>query len=1329
MVRNDSEQSVDLDSRTDDAATEHSLASGDGAARQPARNPAAAVRWLANQFQTVVPERAERERDITESFEQSQSSIEQQYQRDKAELESRLKTTTDDALTKHHQTQQRLQRECDTAIAEADRMADLLRQESNDKARGNQQAAKKAHQESIWMAEAMFEANEAQPIDQYEQTRTTLETQMEALDSIETEAATRIRRYRQKIATAPAIARPLKQPDPVESGMQELAETFEQAQLHQQQLNRLFLPKLFVDIWPFIFILILASIGGGAAFGMLDAPIGQQLAIGIGGGAALGIALLLGFFFIARTQCTRTHQLLREDIATARELREYILERAAQYRDDRLHQLKKQRDEEVHSAGEKIDPVVDEIKRRHEAHLQRIDDKHVKQNRKIETHRQETLAESQTECDAVVAAARTEFDTAMQELQQQHDKALHDTESQYHQDFAQLERSWRNEMTATYAELTRVHDIAARAGRQWDAKSWPSRTPPAEQTASIQLGGFEIDINDVPGGVSSDPKLALPGPASFELPALLHVPGEASLFIETRHAEQRRTAMAIVQLAMSRLLTTLPPGKARFVILDPVALGQNFAGFMHLADYEGALIGQRIWTEQAHIQQRLVDLTEHMENVIQKYLRNEFESIAQYNEVAGEIAEPYRFLVVADFPTNFTDESAKRLISIVNSGARCGVHTIVHLDHRNEIPRGIDLEELRQSAATIICEDDTCTWNDPYLQNLTLHLDAPPDEQLLTTMMHDIGREALESTRVEVPFDAIVPDETDIWTRSAAREIRVPLGRSGASKIQELALGRDTAQHALIAGKTGSGKSTLLHVLITSLALWYRPDEVELYLVDFKKGVEFKTYGTHELPHAKVIAIESDREFGLSVLQKLDAEMRKRGDLYRDHGVQDVAGYRALDNAGPMPRVLLIIDEFQEFFTEDDRIAQEAALLLDRLVRQGRAFGMHVLLGSQTLGGAYSLARSTMGQMNIRIALQCSESDSYLIMNEDNAAARLLSRPGEAIYNDAAGMIEGNSPFQIVWLPDARREKALLRVQEKLRSDSFERDEPQVVFEGNTPGQIERNPALQTLLKANTWPSDSAAPQIWLGDAVAIKDPTAATLARHGGANLLIVGQRSETADCLITTGLLSLAAQRSPQRARFILLDGIGEDDLRVINPLDIAESLPHAVQTVRPREVGDMLSEIATEIRSRHEFSDASQTIAIFINGLHKFRALRHVDDFSFSMDEDKPPAPDKLLVEILRDGPEVGVHVIAWCDSVNNLNRMMERATQREFEMRVLMQMSAADSTAMIDSPEASRIGLQRTIFSSEDAGVLEKFRPYGPPDRLWLESALDQLRSRQ
>src|SRR5207302_6085544 len=176
----------------------------------------------------------------------------------------------------------------------------------------------------------------------------------------------------------------------------------------------------------------------------------------------------------------------------------------------------------------------------------------------------------------------------------------------------------------------------------------------------------------------------------------------------------------------------------------------------------------------------------------------------------------------------------------------------------------------------------------------------------------------------------IAPKPGEVWTASAAKGLDVPVGRAGATRRQVFSLGRGTSQHALVAGKTGSGKSTLLHALITNLALTYSPDEAELYLVDFKEGVEFKTYAAHGLPHARVVAIESEREFGLSVLQRLDAELKLRGERFREARAQDLSSYRQARPGERVPRIVLIVDEFQEFFVENDRMSQEAAQLLDR---------------------------------------------------------------------------------------------------------------------------------------------------------------------------------------------------------------------------------------------------------------------------------------------------------------------------------------------------------------------------------------------------------------
>jgi DNA segregation ATPase FtsK/SpoIIIE, S-DNA-T family len=559
----------------------------------------------------------------------------------------------------------------------------------------------------------------------------------------------------------------------------------------------------------------------------------------------------------------------------------------------------------------------------------------------------------------------------------------------------------------------------------------------------------------------------------------------------------------------------------------------------------------------------------------------------------------------------------------------------------------------------------------------------------------------------------------------------VPIGRLGATKRQALDLGKGTAQHGLIAGKTGSGKSTLLHAIITNLGLTYSPDEIELYLIDFKKGVEFKPYAEYAMPHARVVAIESEREFGLSVLQRLDAELRSRGEKFRIAGVTDINGYRNENPGERMPRILLIVDEFQEFFVEEDKMAQEAALLLDRLVRQGRAFGLHVLLGSQTLGGAYSLARATIDQMAVRIALQCSEADAHLILSKENSAARLLSRPGEAIYNDANGLVEGNDIFQVVWLSDDRREAALKMLDE--RAKGTERRLP-LVFEGNAPAELDRNNLLTAMLKTDSWPSRPRAFSAWLGDAIAIKDPTAAVFRPQSGSHLLMIGQQEDAALPIFASAILSLAAQHRPDdpsdplAGRFHILDGTAPDDNNANFLTNLVDGLPHPVKVLDPWSVAPTFAELAELIAARHaRTTDDRSTHYLIIHGVHRFRDLRRPDD-EYSFGRGGTITPAQHLTTILRDGPSVGVHCLMWCDTLVNVNRAFDRTMLRECTQRVLFQMSATDSSHLIDSPLAARLGRNRALFSREEQEQPEKFRPYGFPSREWLTWAKAQLAKR-
>src|SRR5205823_1480923 len=198
------------------------------------------------------------------------------------------------------------------------------------------------------------------------------------------------------------------------------------------------------------------------------------------------------------------------------------------------------------------------------------------------------------------------------------------------------------------------------------------------------------------------------------------------------------------------------------------------------ADYDEKLVNSRIWTEAAHVNQRLADLTEHMENVIQKYLRNEFASIQEYNEHAGEVAEAFQILVIANFPANFSDEAARRLVSIATSGARCGVFTLISIDSKLALPRSFALSDLEAQATTIVWDEARrqFRWKQDDEGKLPLVIDEPPSDEQFTEIARAVGELAKDAARVEVPFTMITPDEQDWWAADSRGGIDVPLGRA-----------------------------------------------------------------------------------------------------------------------------------------------------------------------------------------------------------------------------------------------------------------------------------------------------------------------------------------------------------------------------------------------------------------------------------------------------------------------------------------------------------------------------------------------------------------------
>lgn len=1261
------------------------------------------------------------------------SRLLQRYEADQAALREAYTTQRQEAESRFQVEYGRIQREY-----EKKRRALLEQVEQKN------EACRHWLREAQWEAQTVYDATKDKPLLELRAITARIETLWREIQAIHEQAVSRLRQrwlWRKSFSQTPpavsqsaeASAADQRQSAPADP-VRQLADLLEQARHLLAQLDRFSAGTILQGGMPILLVLAGIVLGGVVGASMFGWGHWIGWAVGAAAGAALTSGLVVAYYPQARARAWKSYHALCRILRQGESVRVQALESAQKHCHQAQAAMREQLQGELHRTEQTASEESAQLEAQHQAALAELESTYPDRLQKLQSDHQQHLAQLDSEFQKRSQQLEETFQKESTALETRYRRYLAAVETRRERRWEALRRRWCQSIERFTRNAQSAQKWANLFCPPWDSVDWSRWEPPTVMPPGIRFGQFRLRLEQLPGGLPQHPDLQV-SQTDWEVPALVPFPDWPLLMLRVRE-EGRSEAIELLQTMLLRLLTTLPPAKVRLTIIDPVGLGENFSAFMHLADYDEKLVTSRIWTEPAHIEQRLADLTEHMETVLQVYLRNEFETIVQYNTFAGELAEPYRLLVVANFPAGFQENSGARLRSIVASGARCGVFTLMSVDERLRLPRDFHMSDLEPHAWTLHWQEGQFVWEHPAVGALPLQPDPLPPPDVFTQIVRRVGQAVQEAGKVEVPFASGVPEPEQWWTTSSQEGLEVPLGRAGAKKFQFLRLGQGTSQHVLVAGKTGSGKSTLWHVLITQTALRYSPDEVEMYLVDFKKGVEFKAYAAAELPHARVIAIESEREFGLSVLERLDRELHHRGDLFRQHGVQDLPGFRAVNPQVPLPRILLVIDEFQELFVEDDRIAQTAALLLDRLVRQGRAFGIHVLLGSQTLAGAYSLPRSTLGQMAVRIALQCSETDAHLILSEENTAARLLTRPGEAIYNDANGLYEGNHPFQVFWLSDQEREVSLARIREFSRAHPF-RAAPPIVFEGNVPAYMEDNAELRELLDSPTWPDPPRVARVWLGDAVSIKPPTQAVFVRQSGSNLLLVGHRGDLARGLFASTLVSLAAQYPPEHppgtpaVEVYLLDGTRPDAPEADYFRQWASELPHRVHVLEPAQAGQTMGKIAEELARRQSAHlEQASPIYLLIYDLSRFRALRRAeDDFAFSLaSEDRPASPAQQLAQILREGPSCAVHTLLWCDSYHTFTRWLDRHALPELEMRILFAMNPADSSNLVDSTIAATLGMHRAVLYQEGLGTLEKFRPYAPPGDEFLQWLAQQFSRR-
>lgn len=902
-----------------------------------------------------------------------------------------------------------------------------------------------------------------------------------------------------------------------------------------------------------------------------------------------------------------------------------------------------------------------------------------------------------------------------------------------------------NERSLADAALSPARALAREAESQlpppmrpWASEAWQSWSSlaPIEGVHAL-FAGWLTPLADDDLGPNSD------FGTDVEVPWFLSLRQNLQL---TYVDQGRDRALSLARSLLLRGLAASAPGEMQMTFFDPVGLGQSASDLLELTEYDASLIGGKVWSSSQDLLARLAELTSHIELVTQKYLKSTYENIDDFNRAAGEVAEPYRLLVLFDFPAALSDEALGRLISIVTNGPRCGVHTLILRNGSVAPPYGVDLGQLEGRMRTVSLDANFADVH----QGTTLQLRFRPEPDdgtcslVARRIIDTVGRAVIGRAESAVTFEKVMTmfsamagrgirtdlspslaevgaDDPDTWwSQSSAVGLFAPVGQKGAREVAVLGVDSDDHAGALLVGRPGSGKSTLLHAYIGGLTTFYGPEELELYLIDFREGVEFKSYAAEGLPHARMVAIESDREFGLSVLRSLVSEMADRGVLFRSTGGEH-AGIRRFraERQAQLPRILLVFDEFQVMFAKNDKIGIEAADLLETIIRQGRGFGVHVLLGTQSLSGLDALGAHVPMLLPTRILLASTELDARRVLGENNDAGQFLTAHGEGILNTSGGAVEFNERFKGSILAEDRRINRLRAMREKADGLGFARRP--TVFEGSASVPLDVMPPSQFAEEAAS--TGTGPIRLRVGSPMTISGLAVVELRREAGGNVLVVmrdgdgdGFGVEPSSGPAYGVLCAAVASAAKSSARIDLIDFMSVDDgldLALEPYLDVGR-----LTLRRRRAFGALVQELAADVADRLNRDDARGPARVaMLFGIHRARDL---DSELGSLDSDVELA--EALERVMRDGPEVGVHVWMWSDSVGGASRRLSARMIRECSWRIAGKMSSDDSFSFLGSEAAAEVRDRQLVLVNDDLGVRTRAITFSPPSRHWIEAVL-------
>ena len=566
--------------------------------------------------------------------------------------------------------------------------------------------------------------------------------------------------------------------------------------------------------------------------------------------------------------------------------------------------------------------------------------------------------------------------------------------------------------------------------------------------------------------------------------------------------------------------------------------------------------------------------------------------------------------------------------------------------------------------------------------------------------------------------------ETDLST------MIIPVGKA-ETKDADFRMDLVSHVHSFIIGQSGSGKSVFLHNIIGGAMLKYAPEDLQLYLLDFKLGgVEFNRY--QGAKHVKALLVDnSDPQVTLEILRELRNSMTERGKLLRNAGVNNIGEYNKIHQQDRMPHVLVVADECHEMFKADDSIPRqvrnEISDIVIKIAKEGRSQGVHLVFATQTLSGT-EISSEIINNVSDFYLLKCAQTDSERLVPNSSSITSELST-GQIYYHHVDEQVK----FQAYYTDKEAAEKLMAAIVEKAKDH---KSNGEFYFNGAQMFYLDES------VKEQIQNVKSKSPVAFLGKAIDISQKDLyIKLNEDFSENVLLLGLNDQEQVTRTTMNLfisLMTSAKLKHKDIAFKVIDCLNNEEGEVHELIFDLEN-EGLCEIIERRQRSKFFKELAQGVLD----GTAEETILLIL-GQDRFRELKmdmELEDGNSSKssdDNDMMSISDDFfgggsssssnvktykdaLNIILEKGPDYGVHTLLQLEKASNLlfeDYITPKVVFQKFKHLVILK---SDETAGVTLHLNDEIRLEklssdwerlRAYYYAEESDSYTLFTPYMP-----------------